>query len=196
MILVQATGPLATLQDLGRPAAATSGSRPPAPPTGRRSGSPTGWSATPRAAQPSRRPSAGSSSPPRLAWVAVTGAPTQLLVNATATSSSTHHRAAPRRPAGHRTAPAGTSQLPSRTGWARGATGPRQPITDVLSGLGPAPLRAGPGPADRPPASRNARRGPGSAAPSPANLGASLPGPRQDWFYRLPGDAWSTTPGR
>ena len=161
-----------------------SASRPRARPTGPRSGWPTGWSATRRPPPRSSACSAAWSSEPR---------PTALGRGDRRADRRAGQR--PRRP-GRTASIAAAARRPAdrasprRTGSATispsAAASRSQPTlgsrsTDLLSGLGPAPLHAGAGAAGRASRPPPPRRRPGPAEPA-AQDPARSPGPRRDWF--------------
>jgi biotin-dependent carboxylase-like uncharacterized protein len=198
MIIVEATGPLASLQDLGRPGLAHLGV------------SPSG--AADRAAHRLANRLVGNAEgdatievtmgglairATQMAWVAVTGAPTSVLVNDL--PSASHSLIA--LPPGNRLVVQAPgygvrNYLAVRGGMlATPVLGSRS--TDVLSGLGPAPLRPGqelavgrPGPP---------LPGVDLAPPSQPRKTLSITGgPRRDWFTEQAWDAlvrgrWTVT---
>ncbi len=189
MLIVERTGPQALLQDLGRPGLAHLGV--------------SGSGAADRAALRLANRLVGNPEDAvgvecllgglavtagRLHWVAVTGAPTDVTVDGTSVGSHTSLALRPGQTLA--LAPPGRglrSYLAVRGGIDAPATlGSRS--TDLLSGLGPAPLAPGTdlrvGVTDRPlPAADLAYADP------PRTRLRVLPGPRRDWFTD---DAWRT----
>lgn len=187
MIIVDRPGPLALLQDLGRPGQANLGV------------SPSG--AADRAAHALANRLVGNLADAvtvetvlgglaitatALAWVAVTGAPTDLLITtATVLDRPTASHTLLALHPGDRLVIAPPEQgvrnyLAVRGGFLADPTlGSRS--TDVLSGLGPAPLRSG----QRLEVGRPAAAFPDSDLAPPARPRGTLPvtpGPRRDWF--------------
>jgi biotin-dependent carboxylase-like uncharacterized protein len=133
----------------------------------------------------------------QLTWVVVTGAPTQVVVNETPTSS---HNTIALQPGDHLRVdapPEGLRNYLAVRGGMRCAYTLGSRSTDVLSGLGPEPLRAGQvlliGKAQAPLPDT-------SLAPpnQPAKSLPLWPGPRRDWFTgrswrRLVESAWTVT---
>lgn len=188
MITVEATGPLALVQDLGRPGQAHLGV------------SPSGAADRSALCLANRLVGNGEGAAAvevtfggllvradDLVWVAVTGAPTEVTVNGVPTASHTTIALRPGDRLGIAPPPQGLrNYLGVRGGLQVDAVlGSRS--HDVLSGLGPAPLRAGQRLAvDRP-------QGPlpnTDLAPAhpPAKTLTVWPGPRLDWFAD---SAWS-----
>jgi biotin-dependent carboxylase-like uncharacterized protein len=132
-----------------------------------------------------------------LTWFAVTGAPTQVIVNGTPTSSHTTVTLQPGESLHVDPPPMGLrNYLAVRGGFkAQAVLGSR--CTDVLSGLGPEPLRAG----QRLGVGRPQVPMPDTALAPPNQPAKSLPlwsGPRRDWFTgrswrRLVESAWTVT---
>lgn len=199
MITVETTGPLALLEDLGRPRCAHLGV------------SPSG--AADRSALRLANRLVGNAEgaaaiettfgglvvqADELVWVAVTGAPTQVKVAGTPTAS---HTALPLHP-GERLAieapPEGVRNYLAVRGGIEVPAVLGSRSSDVLSGLGPEPLRS----AARLPIGRPRGRLPDvDQAPKvqPVKDLALWPGPRSDWFTasamdRLLTDSWMVTP--
>ncbi len=123
-----------------------------------------------------------------LHWVAVTGAPTEVVVNGTRVGS---HSSFPLRPGDRLSIEMPAQGLRSYLAVRGGFRAPRtlgSRSTDVLSGLGPDPLQPGQELAVRPP-----RRALPSTDLAPVDRLRTtlrvLPGPRRDWFTD---DAWQT----
>jgi biotin-dependent carboxylase-like uncharacterized protein len=123
-----------------------------------------------------------------LLWVTVTGAPTEVLVNGAPVGS---HSSIPLRP-GDRLAisppPQGVRNYLAVRGGIKSPKTLGSRSTDLLSGLGPAPLVRG----QRLDTGRPKRRFPDTdlAPPNqPRKVLRVLPGPRRDWFVE---EAWST----
>ena len=198
MLTVQATGPLALLQDLGRPGCADLGVSPSGAAdrdalrlANRLVGNPEGAAAI--------EVTLGGLvvTAEDLAWVAVTGAPTQLSVNDTPTSS---HTTVALRPRDLLRIEVPTSGLRSYLA-VRGGIDTDLVLgsasRDTLSGLGPDPLQPGQqlavGHSELP--LPEADRAPSR---SPSRTLAITPGPRLDWFaesawHRLLHDPWTVT---
>jgi biotin-dependent carboxylase-like uncharacterized protein len=182
MIVIEQTGVLATVQDLGRPGLAQLG----VPPSG----------AADRAAHRLANRMVGNDEgaatvestlgglvvrTDRLAWVAVTGPPTQLVVNEQPTASHTLLALA----AGDRlTVQAPPEGLRNYLAVRGGFEVPRvlgSRSTDVLSDLGPAPLRPGTRLAVGHPSSPMPGVEQAPAPPRRTRLQVTA-GPRRDWF--------------
>ena len=122
-----------------------------------------------------------------LLWVAVTGAPTGVLVNDALTGS---HSSIPLRPGDTLAIQAprhGIRNYLAVRGGFKGAKTLGSRSTDLLSGLGPAPLSAG----EELAVGRPRRRFPDTdlAPPNqPRKILRLLPGPRRDWFAD---EAWT-----
>jgi biotin-dependent carboxylase-like uncharacterized protein len=199
MIVVETTGPLATVQDLGRPGLAELGV------------SPSG-AADRTAHRLANRLVGNPESDATLEitlggfsvratathWVAVTGAPTTVLVNDRPTAS---HGLIALPPGDRMTVLPPAYGVRSYLAVRGGITvapvlGSR--ATDLLSGIGPAPLRPG----DELPVGRPGPPLPGvDLAPphQPRKTLAITPGPRQDWFldqawHDLVHEAWTVSP--
>ena len=198
MIVIEQPGPLSTVQDLGRPGLAHLGV------------SPSG--AADRAAHHLANRLVGNREDAAtiectlgglvitmetLSWVAVTGAPTELLINSSKTSS---HCSFPLR-AGDRLTiqppPVGLRNYLAIRGGVKITRTLGSRSTDILSGLGPKPLRAG----QRLKLCRPRRPLPDIdlAPPHPPRRLVDLtPGPRRDWFTDQAWDAllaeeWTAT---
>jgi biotin-dependent carboxylase-like uncharacterized protein len=123
-----------------------------------------------------------------LHWVAVTGAPTEVLVNGAPTGS---HTSIPLRPGDTLTIAAPRQGVRNYLAVRGGIKGPRtlgSRATDVLSGLGPDSLTAG----QELKIGRPRHRFPATdlAPPNqPRKTLRVLPGPRRDWFTP---EAWTT----
>jgi len=199
MIIVEATGPLATVQDLGRPGLADLGVSPSGAAdrsahrlANRLVGNPEG-DATIEVTLGGLGVRATATH-----WVAVTGAPTTVLVNDRPTAS---HALIALPPGDRLTVLAPAYGVRSYLAVRGGITVP--PVlgsraTDLLSGIGPAPLRPG----DELPIG-----GPGPPLPGvdlvpphqPRKMLAITPGPRRDWFTDqawtdLLGQPWTVSP--
>jgi biotin-dependent carboxylase-like uncharacterized protein len=193
MIVIERTGPLATVQDLGRPGYAHLGV------------SPSGAADRYAHRLANRLVGNGEHSATiettfgglvmttqALAWVAVTGAPTQLMVNDRPTPSHTSFPLWP----GDRLAilapPAGLRNYLAVRGGIKITKTLGSRSTDVLSGLGPQPLQDGQVVKICRP--RESLPDIELAPPNPPRLDLQVtPGPRRDWFDD---DAWTSLLGR
>jgi biotin-dependent carboxylase-like uncharacterized protein len=198
VITVEDTGPLALVQDLGRPGCTHLGVSPSGA-ADRRSlrlanrlvGNPEGAAAV-EATFGGLRITVDD-----LVWVAVTGAPTQVRVNGVPTASHTTIALRPGDQLSIDPPPQGLrSYLGVRGGIEVPATlGSRS--SDVLSGLGPPPLRAGQHLTVGRPRLPLPDTDQAPARPPNTTL-AVLPGPRLDWFAetawpRLVDEPWTVT---
>lgn len=182
MIIIEQPGPLSSVQDLGRDGFAYLGV--------------SGSGAADRTAHRLANRLVGNSessatiettaggliiSTETLAWVAVTGAPTQVVVDGRPTGS---HCAFPLRPGQRLTIdapPLGLRNYLAVRGGIKMARTLGSRSTDILSGLGPAPLQAG----QRLQLCRPRRPLPDiefAAADPPRTTLELTPGPRRDWF--------------
>ncbi len=199
MIIVERTGPLALLQDLGRPGFAQLGVSPSGAAdrtalklanrmVGNREGAAAieclGGGLTIRSAS--------------LLWVVVTGAPTEVFVNDAPTGS---HSSIPLRPGDRLAVRPPRQGIRNYLAVRGGIRAPRtlgSRSTDLLSGLGPAPLAAG----QELRIGRSKRRLPDTdlAPPNqPRKAFRVLPGPRRDWFsdeawQQLVDEPWTVSP--
>ena len=199
MIVVEATGPLATVQDLGRPGLAYLGVSPSGAAdrtahrlANRLVGNPEG-DATLEITLGGLSVRATTTH-----WVAVTGAPTTILVNDRPMASNGLIALPP----GDRLtvlAPAyGVRSYLAVRGGITVAPVLGSRATDLLSGIGPSPLRPG----DELPVGRPGPPLPGvDLAPThqPRKTLAITPGPRQDWFrdeawHDLVHEMWTVSP--
>jgi len=198
MITITETGPLALLEDLGRPRQAHLGVSPSGAADRGALRLANRLLGNPEDAAAVETTFGGLAvTAETLHWVAVTGAPTEVIVNGVPTSSHTTIALRP----GDRLAIAAPRQGVRNYLGVRGGF-EVEPVLgsrshDVLSGLGPAPLRSGQTLAVGPP--RNSLPGVDQAAvrPPTGTLDISA-GPRRDWFddsawSRLLHDGWSVT---
>ena len=193
MIIVSETGPLALVEDLGRPGLAHLGVSPSGAAdrtacalANRLVGNPEG------AAVIEITVGGLVITVDRLAWVAVTGAPTQLEVGGRPTSSHTPIALQPGIELRVDPPPYGVRNYLAVRGGLRVPKTLGSRSTDVLSGLGPAPLRPG----SRLQVGRPRSKMPGvELAPphQPAKRLELQPGPRRDWFTD---QAWVTLVGQ
>jgi biotin-dependent carboxylase-like uncharacterized protein len=199
MIVVEATGPLTTVQDLGRPGLAHLGV------------SPSG-AADRTAHRLANRLVGNPESDATLEitlgglsvratathWVAVTGAPTTILVNDRPMASNGLIALPPGDRLTVRPPAYGVRSYLAVRGGITVAPVLGSRATDLLSGIGPAPLRPG----DGLPVGRPGPPLPGvDLAPphQPRKTLAITPGPRQDWFldqawHDLVHEAWTVSP--
>jgi biotin-dependent carboxylase-like uncharacterized protein len=189
VIIVSETGPLALIEDLGRPGLAHLGVSPSGAAdrtacalANRLVGNPEG------AAVIETTVGGLVIMVDRLAWVAVTGAPTQLEVGGRPTSSHAPIALGPGIQLRVEPPPHGVRNYVAVRGGLQAPKTLGSCSTDVLSGLGPVPLRPG----TRIEVGRPRSRMPGvEIAPphEPAKRLELLPGPRRDWFTD---QAWTT----
>jgi biotin-dependent carboxylase-like uncharacterized protein len=198
MITVEATGPLALVQDLGRPGLAHLGVSPSGAAdrsalrlANRLVGNPEGAAAV--------EVTFGGLlvSAHALVWVAVTGAPTEVTVNDVPTSSHTTIALRPGNRLGVAPPPQGLRNYLGIRGGVQVEEVLGSRSRDVLSGLGPAPLQPGQRLAvDRP--ERQLPNADLAPAHPPAKTLTVWPGPRLDWFadsawLRLLHEPWTVT---
>lgn len=198
MIIVRRTGPLALIMDRGRPGQAHLGV------------SPSGAADRTAYAIGNRlvgnRPGAAAIEATagglavavdRLTWVAVTGAPTEITVDGTPTSSHSLIALRPEQTLQVAAPPYGLRNYLAVRGGIKVPKTLGSRSHDVLSGLGPEPLRAGDELAVGEP--KGAMPGIDLAPPNQPRKTLELsPGPRRDWFTdqawrRLLGLGWSVT---
>jgi biotin-dependent carboxylase-like uncharacterized protein len=193
MIIVSATGPLALIEDLGRPGLAHLGVSPSGAAdrtacalANRLVGNPEG------AAVIEITVGGLVITVDRLAWIAVAGAPTQLEVGGRPTASHTPIALQPGIELRVDPPAYGVRNYLAIRGGLRVPKTLRSRSTDVLSGLGPAPLRPG----DRLEVGRPRARMPGVELAPPHQPRKRLelqPGPRRDWFTD---QAWAALIGQ
>jgi biotin-dependent carboxylase-like uncharacterized protein len=193
MIIVSATGPLALIEDLGRPGLAHLGVSPSGAAdrtacalANRLVGNPEG------AAVIEITVGGLMITVDRLAWIAVAGAPTQLEVGGRPTASHTPIALQPGIELRVDPPAYGVRNYLAIRGGLRVPKTLRSRSTDVLSGLGPAPLRPG----DRLEVGRPRARMPGVELAPPHQPRKRLelqPGPRRDWFTD---QAWAALIGQ
>ena len=198
MIIVEQPGPLALITDRGRPGQAHLGVSPSGAADrtayelgNRLIGNP------PRAAAIEITAGGFQGSVDAFCWVVVTGAPTQVRVNATPTASHAPIALGPGDRLRVNAPPLGLRNYLCVRGGLRGPRTLGSRSTDTLSGLGPDPLRAG----DRIGIGTPSRDMPGIDLVAPNQPRKELeldPGPRQDWFTdqawrRLIGTPWTVT---
>jgi biotin-dependent carboxylase-like uncharacterized protein len=193
MIIVSATGPLALIEDLGRPGLAHLGVSPSGAAdrtacalANRLVGNPEG------AAVIEITVGGLVITVDRLAWIAVAGAPTQLEVGGRPTASHSPIALQPGIELRVDPPPHGVRNYLAVRGGLRVPKTLRSRSTDVLSGLGPALLRPG----DRVEVGRPRARMPGVELAPPHQPRKRLelqPGPRRDWFTD---QAWAALIGQ
>jgi biotin-dependent carboxylase-like uncharacterized protein len=193
MIIVSATGPLALIEDLGRPGLAHLGVSPSGAAdrtacalANRLVGNPEG------AAVIEITVGGLVITVDRLAWIAVAGAPTQLEVGGRPTASHTPIALQPGIELRVDPPAYGVRNYLAVRGGLRVSKTLRSRSTDMLSGLGPAPLRPG----DRLEVGRPRARMPGVELAPPHQPRKRLelqPGPRRDWFTD---QAWAALIGQ